>query len=174
MNKVAKFEKVSYEQFKKDWIATFNEPNDEILRIDESVSAAYNILSLPLRATKNSAGYDFVSPLSFCLEPGEDITIPTGVRCKIKDDWALFLFPKSGLGFKYYTRFANTVGIVDADYYFSDNEGHIFVKLRNEGSSPFSVGAGQKIMQGVFLPYGVTEDDDTDAIRNGGFGSTGR
>lgn len=79
--------------------------------------------------------------------------------------------PKSGLGFKYGMRLSNTIGIIDSDYYFSDNEGHIQAKF--SAHKPFSVNAGQKFMQGIFIPYGITCDDHANAVRNGGFGSTG-
>ena len=68
----------------------------------------------------------------------------------------------------------NTVGIIDSDYYYSDNEGHIFVKLTNDTNEgkTVEVTTGTGMVQGIFLPYGITEDDDAEGIRNGGFGST--
>ena len=126
----------------------------------------------PMGATKGSAGYDFYSPLSFVLEPGETIKIPTGIRCGMNNDWVLMLFPRSGLGFKYRIRLENTVGIIDSDYFYSDNEGHIMVKITNEGVKTMKVAKGDGFCQGIFLPYGITEDDKTEGTRNGGFGST--
>lgn len=169
MKVVGNFLKVSFDQFVKDWEDTFNVSDKDY------IADIYESIKLPERSTSGSAGYDFVSSLSFTLEPGEDIKIPTGIKVWIeKPGWVLMLFPRSGLGFKYYTALANTVGIVDQDYIYSDNEGHIFVKIRNEGSKTLAIAAGDKIVQGVLLKFGITSDDDVTATRNGGFGSTGR
>ena len=167
MNKIAKFEKVSLKQFKADWIDTFNVSMEE-------AEAVYQKIQLPKRATKGSAGYDFYSPIDFELKPQETIKIPTGIRSSISDGWVLALFPRSGLGFKYRLQLNNTVGIIDSDYYGSDNEGHIFVKLTNDTNEnkTVSIKLNEGIVQGIFLPFGVTEDDNTEEIRNGGFGST--
>ena len=69
---------------------------------------------------------------------------------------------------------ANGVGIIDSDYYNSDNEGHIMAKLTNDGNEgkTIDIEEGKGYMQGIFVPYGITEDDDAIGIRNGGFGST--
>lgn len=168
MQRIAKFEKVSLEQFTEGFIDCFGEKNGE------EIKAVYEQLKLPKRATKGSAGYDFYTPAAFTLKPGETIKIATGIRVRMEENWVLKLYPRSGLGFKYRLQMNNTVGIIDSDYYFSDNEGHIFAKLTNdskEGKS-VTVEAGTGFMQGIFLEYGITEDDDADGIRNGGFGST--
>ena len=130
---------------------------------------------MPERATVGSAGYDFYSPPDFVLEPGQTIKIPTGIRAKIEDGWVLMIFPRSGLGFKFRIQLNNTVGIIDSDYYGSDNEGHIFIKITNDSNEgkTLSLKKGDGFAQGVFLPYGVTSDDEAAALRNGGFGSTG-
>ena len=167
--RVAKFEKVSYEQFETAWKDSFSKPS---IITDKTIKDAYYPIELPQRATKGSAGYDFYSPLSFVLEPGETIKIPTGIRCGMNNDWVLMLFPRSGLGFKYRIRLENTVGIIDSDYFYSDNEGHIMVKITNEGVKTMKVAKGDGFCQGIFLPYGITEDDKTEGTRNGGFGST--
>lgn len=164
--RVAKFEKVSYEQFKKDWEDTFNKPS-----IVNTVDSAYDI-DLPKRATKFSAGYDFYSPLDFTLKSGETIKIPTGVRCGMNTDWVLLLLPRSGLGFKYRVRLENTVGVIDSDYYNSDNEGHIFVKITNEGDKALTIHKDEAFCQGIFFEYGIAEDDAVETTRNGGLGST--
>ena len=174
MERIAAFFKVSYKQFKKDWVDTFDEPNDAELREEDVIKRIYDGIKLPVRATAGSAGYDFFSPLNFVLGPGEDIQFPTGIRCQMEDGWVLSCFPKSGLGFKYYCHMANVTGIVDGDYFYSDNEGHIMVKLRNEGDKILSIAEGDKIIQGIFFPFGITVDDHVTAKRNGGFGSTGR
>ena len=117
---------------------------------------------MPERATVGSAGYDFYSPLDFVLEPGQTIKIPTGIRAKIEDGWVLMIFPRSGLGFKFRIQLNNTVGIIDSDYYGSDNEGHIFIKITNDSNEgkTLSLKKGDGFAQGVFLPYGVTSDDE--------------
>ena len=163
MKKIARFEKVSKEQFSASWTDTFCETEN-----------VYDELKLPKRATKGSAGYDFYSPLDFTLSPGESIKIPTGIRVFIEDGWVLKLYPRSGLGFKYRIQLNNTVGIIDSDYYYSDNEGHMFIKITNdskEGKS-LSLKKGEAFAQGIFVEYGITYDDDVSQIRNGGFGST--
>jgi len=93
---------------------------------------------------------------------------------KMDEDWVLKLYPRSGLGFKYRLQLNNTVGIIDSDYYFSDNEGHIFAKITNDSNEgkTLEIGAGSGFMQGIFIEYGITVDDDAEGIRNGGFGST--
>lgn len=176
--KIAKFNKVSYEQFKKDWIDTFpvwNEESDEVYK-DRVISDVYNNLILPVRATSGSAGYDFFAPCSITLKPNESIKIPTGIRCNMQDGWVLNIYPRSGHGFKYGTHLANTVGIIDADYFYANNEGHIFVKLVNDSSlaKEINIDAGVAFCQGIFLPFGITVDDNTNGIRHGGFGSTSK
>lgn len=184
-NRVAKFEKVSYEQFKKDWEDTFSwsdmmdmgllpkEFSDPKLP-DKVIKDIYDNIKLPKRATSGSAGYDFYSPITINLAPSHTIKIPTGVRCKMEDDWVLKLYPRSGLGFKYRLQLNNTVGIIDSDYFYSDNEGHIMAKITNDTNEnktvPLESGGG--FMQGIFVQYGITVDDYTDSTRNGGFGST--
>lgn len=166
---IAKFEKVSFEQFFKDMMDTFG-------MLDNTIEETYKNIKLPKRATTGSAGYDFYSPINFELKPGETIKIPTGIRCLMDENWVLQIYPRSGLGFKYRLQLDNTVGIIDSDYSNSDNEGHIFIKITNDSNEEkkVKVDAGSGFAQGIFLPYGITVDDDTDGIRNGGFGSTGR
>ena len=141
---------------------------------EEDIRDMYESLSLPKRATKGSAGYDFYAPFAFSLPPGATIKIPTGIRAKMEENWVLKIYPRSGLGFKFRLQMNNTVGIIDSDYYYSDNEGHIFVKLTNDSNEgrTVDVTAGMGLVQGIFLEYGITVDDDADGIRNGGFGST--
>lgn len=165
MQRVAKFYKVSWEQFQEGWLDTFGQPAEQ---------AVYDALKLPVRATAGSAGYDFFSPLTFSLAPGETIKIPTGVRAELNEGWVLQCYPRSGLGFKFRLQLNNTVGIIDSDYFYSDNEGHIFAKITNDSKEgkTLTVEAGQGFMQGIFIPFGITVDDDVTAVRNGGFGST--
>lgn len=162
--RVAKFELVSYEQFKSSFD---NLDENEIKNI-------YNSLKLPKRATKGSAGYDFFAPFKIVLNPGETIKVPTGIRCYMEPNYVLKLYPRSGLGFKYRLQLNNTVGIIDSDYYNSDNEGHIFAKITNDSNEgkTVTIEALTGFMQGIFVEYGITFDDDASEERNGGFGST--
>ena len=167
MERIAAFEKVNKGQFVKDWLDTFG--GDEV-----AAEQAYEGIRLPKRATKGSAGYDFYSPLNFVLHPGETIKIPTGIRAFMREDYVLMVFPRSGLGFKFRLQLNNTVGIIDSDYYYSDNEGHIFIKLTNDSNEgkTLTLAEGNGFAQGIFLPFGITEEDDVTELRNGGFGST--
>lgn len=172
MQKIAKFEKVSFEQFKKDLINLFNKDIDT--NADEIIKKIYDKIKIPKRATTGSAGYDFFAPFKIYIEPGQTTMIPTGIRVKIDDGWTLQCYPRSGLGFKYRMQLDNTVGIIDSDYYDSENEGHIMAKLTNDGTKgkTIYIDEGKGYMQGIFVQYGVTVDDDTTGIRNGGLGST--
>ena len=165
MERIAKFYKVSFEQFKNDW-----SENDSIAELEN----IYENIKLPKRATSGSAGYDFYSPIDITLEPGKTIKILTGIRVEICDGWVLKCYPRSGLGFKFRLQLNNTVGIIDSDYFNSDNEGHIFAKITNDTNEnkTIEIKAGTGFMQGIFVQYGITFDDETSEIRNGGFGST--
>ena len=131
---------------------------------------------MPKRATAGSARYDFYAPDDFVIEPGKTIKIPTGIRVEMEENWVLKCYPRSGLGFKFRLQLNNTVGIIDSDYYGSDNEGHIQVKLTNDSreGKTVEVEAGTGFSQGIFVEYGITVDDEADEVRNGGFGSTTR
>lgn len=175
MRRIAQFEKVSLEQFIEAWIATFIPQSDRMnTELMNEIKAIYDEIKLPKRATKGSAGYDFYSPLTFVLQPNETIKIPTGIRVRMEDGWVLKCYPRSGLGFKYRLQMNNTVGIIDSDYYYSDNEGHIFCKVTNDTNEGMriEIGQGTGFMQGIFVEYGITFDDEVEDIRNGGFGST--
>jgi len=170
MQGIAKFSKVSFDEF-------MTGITDIMPDIDKNeVEEMYEALKLPKRATKGSAGYDFYAPFTFSLDPGQTIKVPTGIRAKMEDEWVLCLFPRSGLGFKYRLQLNNTVGIIDSDYYYSDNEGHIFAKITNDSNEGKSVTVdkGTGFMQGIFMEFGTTVDDDVTEERNGGFGSTTR
>ena len=168
MKRIAKFEKVSLKQFSADWKDTFGDVTEE------KIQEMYDQIRLPRRATAGSAGYDFFAPVDVQLAPGETIKIPTGIRAQMEQEWVLKVYPRSGLGFKYRLQMNNTVGIIDSDYFYSDNEGHIFMKIMNDGREGKTVElkAGEGFAQGIFLEYGVTVDDDATEKRNGGFGST--
>ena len=155
MRTAAKFEKVSYKIFSEN-----------------GTREIYNGIKLPRRATAKSAGYDFFAPVALSILPGETVTVATGIRALMPDDWCLMIYPRSGLGFKYRLKLNNTVGIIDADYSDSDNEGHIFIRMTNESDKPLAIEQGAAFAQGIFTRYLLTEDDDTTATRNGGLGST--
>ena len=155
MKRIAQFFKVSEKEYLKDG-------NIE----------AYEQIRLPKRATAGSAGYDFFAPFNFCLDAGQTIKIPTGIRVKIDNGWVLKIYPRSSLGFKYRLTLNNTVGIIDSDYFNADNEGHIFIKMTNCGNMPIAIEQGCAFAQGVFVEYGITVDDDCVGERTGGFGST--
>ena len=161
MKRIARFEKVSPAQFAAGYER-------------ENAAEVYESIKLPKRATSGSAGYDFYAPFNITLKPGETAKIPTGVRVWIEEGWVLKLYPRSGLGFKFRLQLNNTVGIIDSDYYNSDNEGHIFIKITNDTNEgkTIEIPAGTGFAQGIFVEYGITLDDDADGIRNGGFGST--
>ena len=152
-----KFERISEKEFLKD-VSNGN----------------YEDILLPKRSTKNSAGYDFFSLFDFSLKPGEIMKIPTGIKVNMENNDVLFLVVRSSMGFKYNVRMCNQVGVIDSDYYNnSDNEGHIWIKLKNEGDKDFIVKNGDAICQGIFLNYlTVTNERDVKKIRNGGLGST--
>ena len=151
---IAEFYKISENQFSKD------------------SSANYGDIKLPVRATKGSAGYDFYSPIDICLKPGESIKVPTGIRCKIDDGYVLQLYPRSSLGFKYQMCLLNTVGIIDADYFNADNEGHIIVGIINRGEKDLIINKGDRFVQGIFYKFFLAKEEENNKERHGGFGST--
>ncbi len=159
MERVAKFEIVSETQYIKD--------------VGADGALSYACVRLPRRATAHSAGYDFFAPCDVFLPALGSAVIKTGIRARMAEGWVLLLYPRSGLGFKFGLHLANTVGVIDGDYYFADNEGHIMIKLVNPTDKSITLQAGTAFAQGVFMPYGITEDDNQDNERHGGFGSTG-
>lgn len=154
-----KFEKISLEQFKKDTGLTEKE---------------YNEYTLPKRSTKYSAGYDFSALTNFTLNPNEIKLIPTGIKADMNNNEVLMIYIRSSLGFKFNIRMCNQTGIIDKDYYNNeDNEGHIFVKLQNEGNKPKEFKKGENIVQGIFLNYlTVDNEEEITKERIGGVGST--
>ena len=156
---IARFTHVSQAQYAEDM-----KDREGVLPLEE--------IPLPRRATAGSAGYDFVSPLEVTVPPGGTALIPTGIQAEMEEGWVLLLFPRSSLGFRHSLRLANTAGVIDSDYAFAKNEGHIMVKLRNPLPDPVTIGRGDRFCQGVFLPYGTAEEEDVLAKRSGGIGST--
>jgi len=157
---VARFERISMKQYELDALPGMLKPEE---------------VPLPKRATAGAAGYDFCLPVDVTLAPGESITVPTCIRAWMQPDWVLLLFPRSGLGFKFRLQLDNTVGVVDSDYYSAENEGHIKIRITNDSrqGKTLSLKAGERFAQGVFLPYGLAEEEQVSAARTGGFGSTG-
>lgn len=131
-------------------------------------------IKLPKRGTKHSAGYDFFAPYDITLNPYDSVKIPTGIRAYMKKDEVLKIHLRSSIGFNNNVILANTVGIVDSDYYNSKNEGHIWVKLRNNSNKKIVIIQGTAFCQGVFQKYLLADGDDFDSgeTRNGGIGST--
>lgn len=168
MQKVGNFEKVSFEQFATAMKEEFGIGEAE-------AKMMYDLIDLPVRATTGSAGYDFKSPINFTLAPGFSVKIPTGIRVKIDEGWWLCCAPRSGLGCKYRMQLDNTIGVIDSDYYNSVNEGHIYAKITNDSkeNKDLVVWMGDRFMQTIFIPYGITYSDAADGVRNGGWGSTG-
>lgn len=169
--RVGEFEKISYTQYTNDALKLF--PNSE-----EEIKKSYDEIILPSRATAGSAGFDLHTPTTFVLNSCSEVTIPTGIRVKINPGWFLMIVPRSGLGFKWYLRLANTTGIIDSDYYYANNEGHIMAKIRREtdmgDTRPLVFNSGDSIAQCIFVPYGITFSDAAIGKRVGGFGSTGK
>ncbi|MDO5135525.1 MAG: deoxyuridine 5'-triphosphate nucleotidohydrolase [Eubacteriales bacterium] len=168
MRRIGQFQKVSFPRFLEDWQDTFGPGREEEIR------ELYEGILLPRRATAGSAGYDFFTPITLVVAPGETVKIPTGIRVRMEPGWVLKCYPRSSLGFRYRLQMNNTVGIIDSDYYASDNEGHIFAKLINDSREEKTVTlqAGTGFMQGIFVEYGITLDDEASQVRNGGLGST--
>ena len=140
---------------------------------NSEIESFYNDIVLPKRQTEGSAGYDFYIPYDVTIHPNESVKILTGVRCKIESGYVLMIFPRSGLGTKYQLMLNNTVGIIDSDYYNADNEGHIIITMTNHSDKVLELKKKDRFAQGVFLKFGITEDDDTKDKRVGGHGSTG-
>lgn len=166
---VAEFDTVSFPQFTAD-VKKCNP-----LISESCIEDMWRDLVFPDRATEGSAGYDFRVPYDVILEPGESALIPTGMRCQIEEGWVLLIFPRSSMGFKYRMQLDNSTGVIDSDYYFAENEGHIMAKITNDSreGKTMHLRAGDRFMQGVFVPYGVTVDDEPRGKRTSGLGSTG-
>lgn len=139
----------------------------------------YEHLPLPTRKTALSAGYDIVAAEDVVIPPGETVLVPTGVKAYMNADEVLIVALRSSLAVKRGLSLANGIGVIDADYADNaENDGHIFVALYNRSDAfdgDFAhIAAGERIAQGVFVRYGVTDDDSADGRRTGGFGSTGK
>ena len=131
---------------------------------------------LPQRSTKFSAGYDFYAPTDiFIPAGGESVLVPLNVKAIMPGDMVLMLFIRSSLAVKLNLSLVNSVGIIDSDYANNpNNDGNIGVKFRNNGSETIIIREGERCMQGIFVRYFVTEDDNATDERVGGYGSTDR
>lgn len=157
---VARFEHVSQQQFAQD--------------MRQQDAMAVTEIPLPRRATQGSAGYDYVCPADVTMQPGEQVLIATGIRAWMEPGWVLINCPRSSLGRKHGIRLANTIGVIDSDYYAADNEGHILVMLVNGGDHTVTIRKGERFCQGIFLPYGLADEESVSTQRTGGFGSSGQ
>jgi len=153
------FEKISFEQFKKD------------ISDDKELYESYNI---PKRSTKESAGYDFESLMDFTLKPGEIGKYPLGIKADMNSGEVLLIMVRSSMGFKYNVRLCNQVGVIDKDYYNNpDNEGHMWIRLENQGDKDYVVKKGDKICQGIFINFlTVDNEEKIENVRTSGLGST--
>lgn len=128
---------------------------------------------LPKRKTTQSAGYDFASCEGIVLWPMKITLVPTGIKSYMLSNEVLQLYIRSSLSLKGVV-LVNGSGIIDADYYNNqNNEGHIMFPLMNISDAPIAISPGDRIGQGIFHGYFITDDDVADGIRVGGLGSTG-
>jgi dUTP pyrophosphatase len=168
---MSRFEKVSFERWKAD-CGVKGLPEEELKQW-------YDRISLPRQATAASAGCDFCMPFNLSLEAGSTFRIATGIRWvteaeKAEKDRVLLIMPRSGLGFRYGIRLSNTVGVIDADYCDSDNEGHIIISMHNPSDKAVPLEEGKPFAQGIVVKYEIPDGAESDDSRNGGFGSTDR
>lgn len=156
-----KFEVISINQFNKDF---------------KDTDTKYDDIIIPKRSTKFSAGYDFYMPYDLTIKKNEVVLIPTGIKAKLNSDEFLGIYIRSSLGFKYNLRMCNQVGVIDSDYYNNpSNEGHIFVKLKNEGDNDIILKKYDRYVQGIIQKYYIVDNEkEIEDIRVGGIGSSGR
>lgn len=166
MQRISKFKKVSLKQFTEDSRKLFYDYSDE------EIKKIYDSITLPHRSTSGSAGYDFHTPYDIMLHPHDKIIIPSGIRCKMNEEYMMLGVVRSSIGIKSDLNLCNTCMVLDSDYYYADNEGHIMIALRNMRDHMVRCATGDRIMQGIFLPFGITLDDNAEAKRTGGIGST--
>ncbi len=171
MKRIAEFYKVSFAQFEKDYIALTGDTKT----LHGDLKTMYDNIKLPSRATDGSAGYDFYLPYEISLKCGQRQLVATGIRFSCKKDWAMLLMSKSGLGSKHRLQLDTCVSLIDSDYFYSENEGHILAPLIydiRDDKQTLTLPVGKGFVQGVFIRFGITKSDYTAGRRNGGFGST--
>lgn len=167
--------RLNYEMLEK-WMREFKLETQRHDRCFALVKDAPADTKLPTRKTKGSAGYDFYLPCDVVLEPyGDSPIIQTGVKAYMPEDEVLLLFIRSSVGIMKNVTLSNSVGVIDASYCDNpDNEGNIGLKLHNNSPHTVTFKKGERIMQGVFVKYGVVDDDNATEERKGGIGSTGK
>lgn len=140
----------------------------------QRVKSAPEGIRLPERSTAGSCGYDFYIPESVVIMPGDTVSVKSYVKAKIDPGYFLAIYIRSSMGIKRKICIANGTGIIDADYYGNPaNDGNIVLALHNYGDEPQYIKAGERVCQGVFMPFGVVADDKAKGERSGGIGSTG-
>ena len=140
----------------------------------DSVRKIYDNIKIPERKTKYSAGHDISIPYEITLSSNDKMLIPTGIRCKIDENYVMLIIPRSSMGIKHGLRLSNTIAVIDADYYSAENEGHILLSIINEGNNPIKFKPGDCVCQAVFVPYGVADQEEVTTERAGGIGSTSK
>lgn len=149
-----------------DWIQIFGNQSHDI------ITEIYNNIQLPKRATSGSAGHDISVPFEISISSGSELKIPTGLRCKMDSNYVMLILPRSSLGIKKGLYIKNTIPVIDSDYYYADNEGHIFLCVVNGGRDVIRLHQGDNIVQAVFVPFGTADTDEVSGKRTGGIGST--
>ena len=141
----------------------------------ELVSSYDNQDLLPKRETAHAAGYDLKVAETTQIEPGQIVLVPTRVKAYMQPGEVLYLYDRSSNPRKKGLVLINSVGVIDGDYYGNpNNEGHIFAQMQNITNKKVSLEVGDRIVQAVFAPYLVADDDQATGTRTGGFGSTGK
>ena len=169
--KIAKFGKVSYEQFEKDAV---KKVPSYYKTMDEGIKKVYEKIIMPARSTKHSAGYDIRSPFKFILLPNESVMIPTGLRCEMFEGYVMMIYPRSSFGIKKGGVLLNTTAVIDRDYAYADNEVHIFLAIKNASNETMFIDENEKIVQAVFVKFGIADEEEVTTERTGGIGSTGK
>lgn len=169
MNKVAEFKKISFKQFKKD----VNDTSMYRAVDDNYFIELYEDIVIPKRSTADSAGHDICVSFDINLLPNDTLKVPTGIRCEMEEGWVMLVFPRSSMGIKKGLKILNTIPVIDRDYAYADNEGHIFICIKNSSNNVMKLKKGDKIVQAVFVPFGVADNEKVVCKRTGGIGSTG-
>lgn len=144
----------------------------EVVR-DDARKFANKEIQLPTRGTSKAAAYDFYANDTYTVEPNKIAKVWTDVKAYMGDNEVLLLDVRSSMGGKF--MLANTIGVIDADYYSNDgNDGNIGVFLLNISDETQTINAGDRVAQGMFFNYLVADNGNTDAVREGGFGSSGK
>lgn len=143
----------------------FNQLDHRYVRVTNAV------WEKPSRGTKGSAGYDFHSPYDVYIKKGKTVRFPLNYKVEnMEPGTVLLMFNRSSLSMKHGLQIDNAVGVIDSDY-----KDAIWVQITNRGKKDYRISTNDKVVQGVFVKYStVDSDDDSQAVRKGGFGSTGR